>query len=62
MGKPDTRLKKVGESAAFEATLSAGQVAVFAGVHHAGGIKAGYKDPYVDGDPGVLPVDAWKLS
>ena len=61
MGKPDTRLKKGGEASAFEATLSAGQVAVFAGVHHAGVIKAGYKDPYVDG-PGVLPVDVWKLS
>lgn len=61
MGKPDTTLTKTGQATTFEATLSVGQVAVFAGVHHAGVIKQGYKDPYVDGDPGVLPVDVWKL-
>ena len=61
MGKPDATLKKAGEADVFESTLSPGQIAVFAGVHHAGVIKAGYKDPYVNGQ-GVLPVDVWKLS
>ncbi len=61
MGPPDTTLTKTGQASTFEATLSPGQVALFAGVHHAGVIKQGYKDPYVDGDPGVLPVDVWKL-
>ena len=59
-GKPDKRFKKGADVAAFEPTLAAGQVAVFAGPHHAGLIRPGYRDPHVFGD-GVMPVAVWIL-
>jgi hypothetical protein len=63
MGAPDARLTTGDEGRAFEKTLASGQCAVFAGDHHSGLIKdSGYSDPYVKGDPSVLPVNAWKLA
>ena len=60
-GEPDASLKTNDEAKAFEATLAPGQVAVFAGPHHAGLFKQGYSDAYVKTDPGVMPVVAWRL-
>jgi hypothetical protein len=60
-GAPDARLTTGAEATAFANTLGAKQGAVFAGAHHSGLIMAGYRDPYVFTDPGVLPVHAWKL-
>jgi hypothetical protein len=63
-GKPDAKIKKGEEAQALEATLRPEQVAIFAGPHHAGLIKQGYKDPYVlqpDDGGGVMPVVAWIL-
>ena len=60
-GPADARLKTNADARAFRATLDSDEVAVFAGVHHAGAITEGYSDPYVYSDPGVMPVSAWKL-
>ena len=60
-GKPDKTLASNAEAVAFEATLNPGEVAVFAGPHHSGLIMQGYSDAYVKSDPGVMPVDVWKL-
>lgn len=63
MGAPDARLTTGEQGKAFEKTLTSGQCAVFAGDHHSGLIKdSGYSDPYVKDDPGVLPVNVWKLA
>lgn len=60
-GAPDAMLATNAEAVTFEAALSPGEVAVFAGPHHSGLIKQGYSDAYVKSDPGVMPVAAWKL-
>lgn len=60
-GTPNAVLKTGDEAAAFARHLPAGQGAIFAGTHHSGFIKDGYRDPYVFSDPGVLPVDVWEL-
>jgi hypothetical protein len=60
-GKPDAHLSSNAEATTFEAKLRPGEVAVFAGPHHSGLIMQGYSDAYVKGDPGVMPVDVWKL-
>jgi len=60
-GKPDARLKTNDEVKAFEATLAAGEVAIFAGPHHSGLIMQGYDDAYAKTDPGVMPIVAWRL-
>jgi hypothetical protein len=62
-GPADARIASGEEARAFQKTLASGQCAVFAGPHHSGVIKdAGYEDPYVFTDPGVMPVRAWKLA
>jgi Domain of unknown function (DUF4157)/Type VI secretion system (T6SS), amidase effector protein 4 len=61
-GFPDATLSSGMDAKNFQASLAPGQAAIFAGIHHAGLIKVGYKDPYVFADPGVLPVEVWKLS
>jgi hypothetical protein len=61
-GKPDATLRDAQEAANFEATLRPDQVAVFAGAHHSGLIKQGYRSDYIWGDPTVMPVVAWKLQ
>ncbi|MGH3822719.1 MAG: T6SS effector amidase Tae4 family protein [Pseudonocardiaceae bacterium] len=60
-GKPDAMLRSNAEAIAFEAILRPGEVAVFAGPHHAGLFMQGYDDAYVKSDPGVMPVAVWKL-
>ena len=60
-GPPDVTLTTNADARAFEATLRPDQVAVFAGLHHSGLIKQGYRGDYVTFDPGVMPVVAWKL-
>jgi hypothetical protein len=51
------------DAEAFEKTLGKDDCAIFAGPHHSGLIKgSGYRDAYVMTDPGVMPVDIWKLS
>ena len=60
-GKPDARLKSNDEVKAFEATLAAGEVAIFAGPHHSGLIMQGYDDAYAKTDPDVMPIVAWRL-
>jgi hypothetical protein len=60
-GSPDASLADNAAATAFEAALAPGEVAVFAGPHHSGLIMQGYSDAYVKSDPGVMPVDVWKL-
>lgn len=61
-GKPDATLRDKQEAANFELTLRPDQVAVFAGAHHSGFIKQGYRTDYIHSDPDVMPVVAWKLQ
>lgn len=60
-GPPDARLTTNDQVTAFAATLTGTQGAIFAGPHHSGLIMKGYRDPYVFTDPGVMPVQVWKL-
>ena len=62
-GSPNKTLKTAGEVQTYIASLKAGQCAIFAtggqaGHGHAGVLKQGYKDPYVDG---FVPVEVWLL-
>ena len=63
-GKEDAKIGDVPKLNQFTAGLGAGQIAVFAtpgprGRGHAGVLKQGYQDPYVEGE---LPVWVWALS
>jgi hypothetical protein len=60
-GPPDAKLKTNADATTFEGTLADGQTAIFAGDHHSGIIMKGHKDAYVQSDPDVMPVSAWKL-
>ena len=62
--KEDAKVRNVSELKKFVSELRAGQIAVFAtpgprGRGHAGVLKQGYQDPYVEGE---LPIWVWALS